>query len=75
MYVHRVINTEFKETQHILILFYLGLVSLCLFFGFLVHAKFGLNLFPSPAVLTYLRRWPTEILVLLFMFPAQKLSK
>ena len=75
MFVHRIINTEFKETEHILISFYLGPVSLCLFFGCLVIAKFELNLFPSPATLTYLRRWPTGILVLLFMFPTQKLSQ
>lgn len=75
MFVHRVINTEFKGTQHILISFYLGPVLVCLFFGCLETAKFELNLFPSPATLTYLRSWPTGIPVLLFMFPTQKLSQ
>lgn len=75
MYVPSVINTEFKETQRILILFYLGPVSICLVFGCLVTVKFELNLFPFPTNLTYLRRWPTGKLALLFMFPTQKLSQ
>lgn len=51
MLVPRVINTEFEDTNDI-ISFYIGPVSLCLFFCCLVTAKAELNLFPPPPILT-----------------------
>lgn len=51
LFACRVINTEFKDTKHI-IAFYIGPVSLCLFFCCLVTAKAELNLLPPHPILT-----------------------